>query len=131
VGSQLTKDKAASFATPVASPAKPATPEPAKQAPLKASPPAAGVVSTPVRVSASSSAAAVSVPAPLSASKMPVTVPSATAAPVKSGRAAAVPVETPSLARLRADDARAAWQARPSIPVRLLDNYINFMVMGE
>jgi hypothetical protein len=42
-----------------------------------------------------------------------------------------VPVETPSLARLRADDARAAWQARPSIPVRLLDNYINFMVMGE
>ncbi|WIA23940.1 hypothetical protein OEZ85_013580 [Tetradesmus obliquus] len=127
VGSQLTKDKAASVATPVALPAKPATAEPAKATPVKASPPAPGVVSSPVRVSASSgSSAASATPA-----YKPVSVPSPSAAPVKSGRAAAVPVETPSLARLRADDARAAWQARPSIPVRLLDNYINFMVMGE
>jgi len=29
------------------------------------------------------------------------------------------------------DDARAAWQPKPRIPVRLMDNYINFMVIGE
>jgi hypothetical protein len=30
-----------------------------------------------------------------------------------------------------AEDAKAAWRPKPRIPVRLTDNFINFMVMGE
>lgn len=33
--------------------------------------------------------------------------------------------------KINIDDARAAWQPKPRIPVRLNDNYINFMVIGE
>jgi hypothetical protein len=32
---------------------------------------------------------------------------------------------------LRRDDAAAAWQSRPRMPSRLMDTYVNFMVLGE
>ncbi|WIA23027.1 hypothetical protein OEZ86_009942 [Tetradesmus obliquus] len=59
--------------------------------------------------------------------------PAPTASPKKtSGKAALQPVPEPTnLSRMRAEDARAAWQTRPRVPVRLLDSYVNFMVVGE
>uniref|UniRef100_A0A383VIX7 Septin-type G domain-containing protein n=2 Tax=Tetradesmus obliquus TaxID=3088 RepID=A0A383VIX7_TETOB len=59
--------------------------------------------------------------------------PAPTASPKKtSGKAAPQPVPEPTnMSRMRAEDARAAWQTRPRVPVRLLDSYVNFMVVGE
>lgn len=43
----------------------------------------------------------------------------------------AVAPEVPSAIHLRREDAAAAWQSRPRMPSRLMDTYVNFMVLGE
>ncbi|KAF6263399.1 Septin-domain-containing protein [Scenedesmus sp. NREL 46B-D3] len=60
-------------------------------------------------------------------------VPSLEATSKKTSRKAAPqPLPEPtSTSRMHAEDARAAWQTRPRVPVRLLDSYVNFMVVGE
>jgi hypothetical protein len=47
----------------------------------------------------------------------------------QSGTAAAAAAK--SGPKINIDDARAAWQPKPRIPVRLINNYINFLVIGE
>ncbi|KAF6246111.1 Septin-domain-containing protein [Scenedesmus sp. NREL 46B-D3] len=39
--------------------------------------------------------------------------------------------EASTAMHLRRDDAAAAWQSRPRMPSRLMDTYVNFMVLGE
>ncbi|KAF8067209.1 glpF [Scenedesmus sp. PABB004] len=40
-------------------------------------------------------------------------------------------VESASTMHLRKEDAAAAWQSRPRMPSRLMDTYVNYMVLGE
>lgn len=47
------------------------------------------------------------------------------------GAETAVAPEMPSAIHLRREDAAAAWQSRPRVPSRLMDTYVNFMVLGK
>lgn len=113
-------------------PPKPVTPAPAMPEPKAPAPAPAPAIPAPVVTPTPTPA-----PPPHVIAAAPAAPPAPRAAPITRVHAPALaPAPAPEAekvtpSRLRVDDARAAWQARPSIPVRLLDNYVNFMVMGE
>eukprot|EP00878_Enallax_costatus_P014348 GHUV01015008.1.p1 GENE.GHUV01015008.1~~GHUV01015008.1.p1 ORF type:complete len:461 (+),score=142.02 GHUV01015008.1:140-1522(+) len=140
-GTQVTKVAATTVAPPAA-PAKLAPVElPVKkvEAPVKPAVvyevPAEIKTPTPAEIKLPVTVTPAPTPAPEPAPKHvtpEIKMPASAKRAAPASRAAPPPAEHVSpISKLRVDDARAAWQARPSIPVRLLDNYVNFMVMGE
>lgn len=90
--------------------------------------PNSSVCSKPAK--AHSAAVPLSVGQPAAPGSAPV---SPSGAALLSKRKHAVPVEgrtEPSPMHLRKEDAAAAWQPRPRMPSRLMDTYVNFMVLG-
>ena len=82
-------------------------------------------------VAAPAAATTLSTPSPAASPGGPKTPGASPQAAASVAAAGAAPAAAKGGPKIGIEDARAAWQPKPRIPVRLLDNYINFMVMGK
>lgn len=133
-GNTTTSSRSSDAGTKLAETAAPApaskvTPSPAPIAPpMPALSPAITAPITPAPTPAAAAATVpVTIPTPVLVNPPKIRT---SAAPVAAKTATAAAEPQASAGRMRAEDARAAWQTRPRVPVRLLDSYVNFMVVG-